>query len=113
MQRRHMIALVAAPVVGIALASFGGAGGPPEQTVVYVTSQGLFYDSIVLGDLPLHGKFQLLEMGPFGLQTEFGPGDPGYRGGRWWVDVNGNMEMDPDIDDFFLCPLIPPGRPTP
>ena len=90
------------------------AGNPQAEAVVYVTSQGLFYDSIVLGDLPPHGPFQLLEMtGPSGLQTEFGPGDPGYLGGRWWVDVNGNGEMDPGTDNFFLCPLLPPGRAEP
>ena len=47
--------------------------------------------------------------GPSGLQTEFGPGDPGYVGGRWWIDLNGNGEMDP-ADKFFLCPLLGPGR---
>ena len=77
------------------------------------TGQDLFYDSIVLTDLPPHGPFQLLEMdGPTGLQTEFGPGDPGYVGGRWWVDVNGDGEMD-DGDDYFLCPLLGPGREDP
>jgi hypothetical protein len=50
--------------------------------------------------------------GPSGLFTEFGPRDTGYVGGRWWVDVNGNGEMD-DGDSFFLCPLLPPGREEP
>lgn len=79
--------------------------------VVYVTSTGLFYDSIVLADLPQHGRFQLLEPGegPSGLQTEFGPGDHGYVGGRWWVDANNDGEMD-DTDAYFLCPLLGPGR---
>ena len=54
-----------------------------------------------------------MEMGgPSGIMTEFGPGDPGYKGGRWWVDANGNGEMDED-DVYFLCPLIPPGREEP
>ena len=89
------------------------ASGRGSGPVVYVTSQDLFFDSIVLTDLPRRGPFQLLEMGgPSGLITEFGPGDPGYVGGRWWVDVNGNGEMDDD-DDFFLCPLLPPGREEP
>ena len=81
--------------------------------VVYVTSQGLFYDSIVVVDsLPMKGPFQKLEMdGPSGLQTEFGPGDYGHRGGRWWVDANMNMVMDEE-DAFFLCPLLGPGRET-
>ena len=86
--------------------------------IVYVTSQGLFYDSIVLTDLPNKGKFQKLEMtGPTGLQTEFGPGDVGHYGGRWWVDSQeegdeGYGVMD-DEDAYFLCPLLGPGRETP
>jgi hypothetical protein len=89
------------------------ANGRGSGPVVYVTSQDLFFDSIVLTDLPRRGPFQLLEMGgPSGLMTEFGPGDHGYVGGRWWVDVNGDGEMDDD-DDFFMCPLLPPGREEP
>jgi hypothetical protein len=77
--------------------------------VVYVTSQGLYYDTFVTAErLPMNGRFQLLANG----QTEFGPGDPGYLGGRWWVDVNGNGMQD-EGDDFLLCPLLPPGRSTP
>jgi len=54
-----------------------------------------------------------LEMaGPTGLQTEFGPGDRGYVGGRWWLDLNENGEMD-GKDAFFSCPLLGPGRDTP
>lgn len=79
--------------------------------VVYVESQGLFYDSIVLADLPPNGRFQELKpmVGPSGLATEFGPGDVGYLGGRWWIDANGNGYMDAG-DAFFLCPLLGPGR---
>jgi len=79
--------------------------------VVYVESQGLFYDSIVLADLPSNGRFQQLHPGegPSGLATEFGPGDVGYLGGRWWIDANGNDYMD-EGDAFFLCPLLGPGR---
>jgi hypothetical protein len=77
--------------------------------VVYVTSQGLYYDTFVAQDpLPREGRFQLLSNG----QTEFGPGDPGYLGGRWWEDLNGNNVQDPD-DHYFLCPLLPPGRESP
>ena len=85
-------------------------GGRPGSTgVVYVTSQGLYFDTFVAVDpLPMHGPFQLLANG----QTEFGPGDPGYHGGRWWEDLNGNGIQDQG-DHFFLCPLLPPGRPTP
>jgi hypothetical protein len=89
----------------VSLARFGDR----TPGVVYVTSQGLHYDTFVVKDpLPMEGEFQLLTNG----QTEFGPGQPGYLGGRWWVDVNGNGVQD-SSDHFFLCPLLPPGRPTP
>lgn len=106
---------VAGVMLAAAVSSRATANGRGSGPIVYVTSQDLFFDSIVLTDLPRRGPFQLLEMNgppPNGLQTEFGPGDPGYVGGRWWVDVNGNGEMDDD-DDFFLCPLLPPGREEP
>lgn len=79
--------------------------------VIYVESQDLFYDSIVLADLPDNGRFQQLKpgVGPSGLATEFGPGDVGYLGGRWWIDANEDGFMD-DGDAFFLCPLLGPGR---
>jgi len=83
--------------------------GSRTPGVVYVTSQGRYYDTFVVKDpLPMEGRFQLIANG----QTEFGPGQPGYLGGRWWEDVNGNGVQDPD-DHYFLCPLVPPGRPTP
>jgi hypothetical protein len=83
--------------------------GDRTPGVVFVTSQGLYYDTFVVKDpLPMHGRFQLLTNG----QTEFGPGQPGYLGGRWWEDSNGNGTQDAE-DHFFLCPLLPPGRPTP
>lgn len=89
-----------------------GRGGK-DAPIVYVTSQGLYFDSIVLADLPYKGDFQLLEMkGPTGLQTKFGPGDAGdYVGGRWWVD-DGDGIMD-ENDHYFLCPLLGPGRVDP
>lgn len=85
----------------------GGEGAP----VVYVESQGLYYDSIALTDLPMVGDFQELVPGTNGLATEFGPGEVGYLGGRWWIDVNMDDVMDAD-DLFFLCPLLGPGRTT-
>jgi len=85
--------------------------GAPMSPVVYVTSQDLFYDSIVVTTLPFNdtGNFQKLEIGPMGPQTEFGPGDVGYYGGRWWMDTDGNGYMD-EYDTYFLCPLLGPGR---
>jgi hypothetical protein len=81
---------------------------PRATGVVFVSSQGLYYDTFVVKDpLPMQGPFQLLENGV----TEFGPGDPGYLGGRWWEDLNQNGQQDAG-DHFFLCPLLPPGRPN-
>lgn len=92
--------------------------GPKPQPTIYVTSQGLYYDSIVLTDLPLAGEFQLLVTdgsSVTGLETEFGIGDVGYLGGRWWVDGNGNGVMDSvdEGDAYFMCPLLGPGRELP
>lgn len=85
--------------------------GRGDGPIIYVTSQEMFYDSIVTAEeLPMKGRFQKLEMsGPSGLQTEYGPGDHGYVGGRWWVDANGDNMMDAD-DAYFSCPLLGPGR---
>jgi hypothetical protein len=83
--------------------------GDRTPGVIFVTSQGLYYDTFVVKDpLPMKGRFQLLANGA----TEFGPGQPGYLGGRWWEDLNSNGVQDAD-DHYFLCPLLPPGRPTP
>jgi hypothetical protein len=96
-------------------------GGPRPRPVIYVTSQGLYFDSIVAADpLPQKGPFQqLFPPGtnpdwPTGatLSTEFGPGDHGHVGGRWWVDSNGDGIMDAG-DHYFSCPLLGPGRPNP
>jgi hypothetical protein len=72
--------------------------------VVFVTSQGLYYDTFVsASELPPRGPFQLLVNGV----TEYGPGDRHYVGGRWKVpDGNGGFR-------YFLCPLLGPGRTSP
>ena len=115
MRHKIMTAVAASAFVGLAAGPAAAGGGPPRdedgnrvRTTVYVESQGLFYDSIVGPDLPAHGPFQQLlpGAGPGGtLATEFGPGDPGYLGGRWWIDLNDNDVMD-DGDAFFSCPLL-------
>jgi hypothetical protein len=94
----------------------GGEGGRGDGPIVYVMEQGLYYDSIVTADpLPPHGPFQQL-FPPDGnddrLRTQYGPGDPGYLGGRWWVDTDGDGEMNAG-DHFFMCPLQGPGREAP
>jgi hypothetical protein len=83
-----------------------GQGDPHPRVVVYVRNQGLYYDSIVNGPLPPHGRFQLLENVAGQLETDFGPGDRGYLGGRWMMNT-------PDGVIYFSCPLLPPGRETP
>ena len=110
-----------------ALASNGRSGDTPNRpdTPVQVTVTGdplttaddVVYDSIPLGDLPMKGRFQQLipvldgDGEVIQLLTQYGPGDHGYVGGRWWIDANGNGEMDSD-DLFFLCPLLGPGQPV-
>jgi hypothetical protein len=102
-----LLALIA--VSNLALPGFAKGGRAGATGVIYVTSQGLYYDTFAAADrLPMKGPFQLLENG----MTEFGPGDPGYLGGRWWEDLNGNGEQDEE-DHFFLCPLLGPGREEP
>lgn len=100
-------------VLNVEVFARGNKGGP----VIYVENQGLFYDAIIAADpLPMKGPFQQLYEcevnGTVGLCTDFGPGDFGHYGGRWWVDVNENEEMDAD-DHFFSCPLLGPGREMP
>ena len=89
----------------------GQGGGPPEPPAgppfigkVKVTSTGICYDSVFLNPLPFKGKFQLIDPSTDPPSTEYGPGDTEYVGGRWWVDANGNGEMDED-DVYFACPL--------
>jgi hypothetical protein len=116
---RKLVLIGVVLVVGLVFAMSAAAQGRRGQGgggVIYVTSQGLYFDTFVAVDpLPFEGPFQQLEegAGPNGLsQTAFGPGDPGYLGGRWWVDENGNGEMDAG-DHYFLCPLLGPGRTSP
>lgn len=107
MLRTVALALVLAACVAASTSAQKGRAG--SSGVVFVTSQGLYYDTFVARDpLPMHGQFQPIANG----MTEFGPGDPGYLGGRWWEDLNGNGTQD-EGDHFFLCPLLGPGRTTP
>jgi hypothetical protein len=107
---RSDVSAIAAPMAaGPASTASPSRFGDRTPGVVFVTSQGLYYDTFVVKDpLPNQGKFQRLTNG----QTEFGPGQPGYLGGRWWEDLNANGVQDPG-DHYFLCPLLPPGRETP
>ena len=95
-------------VSNVAIAKDKGRGSEGAP-VVYVTSQGLYYDSIAVADVPMKGEFQQLVPTMHGLTTEFGPGEVGHLGGRWWIDINDDGVMD-NSDKFFLCPLLGPGR---
>jgi hypothetical protein len=109
MKRPILVLLAVLAVALVAVAPAAANRGDGALGVVYVSSQGLYYDTFVSAQsLPMHGPFQKLDNGV----TEFGPGDPGYVGGRWWVDVNGNDIMD-EGDSFLLCPLLGPGRTSP
>ena len=92
--------------------------GRPGAGMVYVIGQGLLFETFGTTGLPPKGPFQELitpddpaNMSGF-PETEYGPGDPGYVGGRWWVDVNHNGQQDPE-DNYFQCPLLGPGIPIP
>jgi hypothetical protein len=109
MKRRLSVLFVVVILALVAVIPASAGRGNGALGTVYVTSQGLYYDTFVSADsLPMHGSFQKLENG----QTEFGPGTPGYLGGRWWIDVNGdNLQNEGDV--FLLCPLLGPGRTSP
>jgi hypothetical protein len=109
LRKISLILLVLVAGLAIANPAYAKGGRAGALGTIYVTSQGLYYDTFVTNEtLPMQGDFQLLT----DHTTEFGPGDPGYLGGRWWVDVNGNGIQDAG-DTFFHCPLLGPGRTTP
>ena len=116
MRRKIPFCAAAVLVAGFGVYAFASvysadvSNAPLERgdTVIFVRNQQLFFDSKVNGPLPQKGNFQLLEDVGGQLETDFGPGDPGYLGGRWKLDSNG----DNTIDTYFSCPLLPPGRET-
>lgn len=107
MKRGFVMFLLVAALALLVVLPAAANRGDGALGEVYVSSQGLYYDTFVSAkELPMHGRFQKLENGV----TEFGPGDQGYVGGRWWIDNNGDDIMD-EGDTFLLCPLLGPGRP--
>lgn len=109
MKRRFFLLLGVLILAMVAVIPASANRGDGALGTVYVSSQGLYYDTFVsASSLPMHGRFQKLENGV----TEFGPGDQGYVGGRWWIDNNGDNMMD-EGDTFLLCPLLGPGRTSP
>lgn len=121
MKKLVAIILVSGLALAIAIPAYaadppakGGRANNPGLGTIYVTGQHLYYDTFVtVNVLPWNpnntGSFQQLYADH---STDYGPGDPGYRGGRWWVDSNPNGYQDAD-DTYLLCPLLGPGRDTP
>ena len=109
MKRAILMFLLVVAIALVIVLPASANRGDGALGVVYVSSQGLYYDTFVSAQtLPMHGRFQKLENGV----TEFGPGDQGYVGGRWWIDVNDDDIMN-EGDIFLLCPLLGPGRASP
>ena len=108
MNRRIFALFIVAALAILTAVPVSANRGDGALGVVYVSSQGKYYDTFVSAQsLPMKGPFQLLEGGV----TEYGPGDQGYVGGRWWIDDgDGIMEEE---DTFLLCPLLGPGRDSP
>jgi hypothetical protein len=108
MKRRIVTLFIVAALAILTVIPVSANRGHGALGVVYVSGQGLYYDTFVSAQsLPMKGPFQLLIDGV----TEFGPGDQGYVGGRWWID-DGDGIME-ETDTFLLCPLLGPGRTSP
>jgi hypothetical protein len=108
--KAYLLTVVAVAALGMAYFAVEAMAGRGNMDLnyVYVTSQGLWYETFVpVNPLPFRGPFQKLENGT----TEFGPGDAGYLGGRWWIDDGDNIMEPPEEsgDTYLLCPLLPPG----
>ena len=117
-KKSALVALVVAISLVFAVPVF--AGGPPPglpggdraRPVIFVESQGLYYDSIVGPSLPMKGPFQeLIVHEDNSLSTKNGPRVPGFVGGRWWVDANEDGIQNEDLS-YLPCPLLGPGRET-
>jgi hypothetical protein len=108
MKRRIIALFIVAALAILTVIPVSANRGDGALGVVYVSSQGKYYDTFVSAKtLPMKGPFQLLENNV----TAYGPGDQGYVGGRWWIDDgDGIMEEE---DTFLLCPLLGPGRDSP
>jgi hypothetical protein len=97
-------------------AQFRGMGRKGTPIRITVLSNGLVYESIHVADpLPLtdgnaHTFQELWGTPPDDLYTEYGPGDPEYRGGRWYIDIDGSGDVS-EGDIRFSCPLLGPGVP--
>ena len=74
------VVLAGAVAIGSGSAFAERDTGRGTGPVIFVTSLGQYFDSIVLTDLPQQGNFQQLIPTANGLTTEFGPGEPGHLG---------------------------------
>jgi hypothetical protein len=113
-------------LVAFALPSLAQTG-PPGGTIY--ANDVAFSTVATPADLPPHGKFNTLYVLGGGLApvSDAGPGDPGYRGGRWAVrmvtfsgaprqltneaavlaaQARGELSVGPVVR-YFACPLIP------
>jgi hypothetical protein len=113
--KKMLVVLVIGTLIlsGFVSATRNAEGGRGDGPVIFVTGQGLYFDSVVTADpLPQKGPFQTLFTNNAGdLWTELGPRDPGYRGGRWALV---NVDVDPNtVIKYFECPLLGPGRLAP
>ena len=64
MKRRLMVLLVVVMVAAIAVIPASANRGHGALGVVYVSSQGMYYDTFVSAEtLPFHGRFQKLDKG--------------------------------------------------
>ena len=113
-----VVLLAAVAVLAVAPShARAGRGNGPVGTI-YVESQGLYYDTLGLTDLPERGPFQTLlvflnEDGAIEFAvTEYGPGDRGYVGGRWEAYIF-DHDGQPVMVRHFECPLLGPGREAP
>ncbi len=113
-----LLAIVGMLVAALAIPAFAGGHrntGRGTGHTVFVTDQGLVYDSIVVAEgLSWNGQdnWQLLVPGGMAgadLTTDAGPGSEDYFGGRWYFDDDGTPGLSAG-DTFFICPLLGPGR---
>ena len=74
-----------------------GISRPPDQSSGHANGLPAYRGS--------GGPFPTARDGANGFETDSGPGDPGYLGGRWKEDFDGDGEFH-----YFLCPLPGPGR---
>ena len=74
MKRKLSVMFLVVVIALVAVVPVSAGRGNGALGTIYVTSQGLYYDTFVSASvLPMHGRFQKLVNGT----TEFGPGQPG------------------------------------